>query len=41
VHRYAGEHVPFEPLVTSNSALGLAYGYWFGNEPAVGGVASA
>jgi hypothetical protein len=30
VHRYAGEQLAVEPLVTSKSAPGLAYGYWFG-----------
>jgi hypothetical protein len=41
VHRYAGEHDAVEPVVTSNSPPGSAYGYEFGKSPAAGAVASA
>ena len=41
VQRYAGEHVAVWPVVTSQSALVLAYGYEFGYVPGVGAVASA
>jgi hypothetical protein len=41
VQRYAGEHVAVWPVVTSQSAPGLAYGYEFGNADGAGEVASA
>jgi hypothetical protein len=41
VQRYAGEHEAVEPVVTSQSADGLAYGYEFGKAPAVGELARA
>ena len=41
MQRYAGEHVAVWPVVTSQSALGFAYGYEFGNALGAGELASA
>ena len=41
MQRYAGEQVAVWPVVTSQSALELAYGYEFGNALGAGELASA
>ena len=41
MQRYAGEHEAVLPVVTSQSAPGLAYGYEFGYVPAVAELARA